>query len=219
MSMAAQTSYNFGFSKGVAGGLYDLSDHGVVTRQAEGSTTFGLGVVTGTNRGIDVSAPTSENTSADFEGIIVHNSVMTELDMDNRLEIKAGRTVGCLSYGKVWVKLAPGAEPEYKNTAYLVKDGEYAGCFTSRQTAYAFYEKCGSSDSGALHIVADTSTPTDGEIKISDVSAQNGYTPAIGDYVCKNQVYGAGLDVGAKFWTAADPENGIAVILVKGEMA
>lgn len=219
MSMAVQTSYNFGFSKGVAGGLYDLSAHEIVTRQAEGSTTFGLGVVTGTNKGIDVAAPTSVNTSSDFEGVIVHNSVMTELDMDNRLEIKDGRTVGCLSCGKVWAKLAPGAEPGYKKTAYLVRDGAYAGCFTSRQSAYEFYEKCGSSDSGALHIVADASTPTDGEIKLSDVSHQDGYAPAVGDYVYKKQIYGAGLDVGARFWTTADPENGIAVILVKGEIA
>ena len=52
MSMAAQTSYNFGFAKGVAGGLFDLSHHEVATRQAEGNITFGCGVVVGTNREI-----------------------------------------------------------------------------------------------------------------------------------------------------------------------
>lgn len=131
MSMAVQTSYNFGFSKGVAGGLYDLSDHEVVTRQAEGSTTFGLGVVTGTNRGVDVTAPTSENASADFEGVIVHNSVMTELDMDNRLEIGEKRTVGCLQRGRIWVKTGAKAVPVYKGKVFLITDGDEAGMFTS----------------------------------------------------------------------------------------
>ena len=46
MSTAVQTSYGFGFPKGVAGGLFDLSAHDVTTRQAEGDgVAFGLGVV------------------------------------------------------------------------------------------------------------------------------------------------------------------------------
>ncbi len=135
MSMAVQTSYNFGFSKGVAGGLYDLSDHEVATRQAEGSTAFGVGVVTGTNKGVDVTVPTSESTSADFEGVIVHNSVMTELDMDNRLEIGDKRTVGCLQRGKIWVKTGAKAVPAYKAKVFLITDGDEAGMFTSSDDA------------------------------------------------------------------------------------
>lgn len=131
MSMAVQTSYNFGSSKGVAGGLYDLSDHEVATRQAEGSTAFGVGVVTGTNKGVDVTVPTSESTSADFEGVIVHNSVMAEMDMDNRLEIGDKRTVGCLQRGKIWVKTGSKAVPAYKGKVYLITDGDEAGMFTS----------------------------------------------------------------------------------------
>ena len=77
MSMAAQTSYNFGFAKGVSGGLFDLSAHEIPTRQAEENLTFGLGVVKGTNAGVDVKKPTSSNSAADFEGVVVHNSVMT----------------------------------------------------------------------------------------------------------------------------------------------
>lgn len=131
MSMAVQTSYNFGFSKGVVGGLYDLSEHEVATRQAEGSTSFGIGVVVGTNRGIDVTAPTAESTSADFEGVIVHNSVMAEMDMDNRLEIGDKRTVGCLQRGKIWVKTGSKAVPTYKGKVFLITDGDEAGLFTS----------------------------------------------------------------------------------------
>ena len=67
MSMAAQTSYGFGFPKGVAGGLFDLSAHEVSTRQTEGENiSFGIGVVTGTNAGTDVKIPTSATTSAEL---------------------------------------------------------------------------------------------------------------------------------------------------------
>jgi len=68
MSMAAQTSYGFGFPKGVAGGLFYLSAHEVFTRHAEGEwISFGIGVVVGTNKGTDVAIPTSEATAEDFE--------------------------------------------------------------------------------------------------------------------------------------------------------
>jgi len=215
MSMAAQTSYNFGFAKGVSGGLFDLSAHEIPTRQAEENLTFGLGVVKGTNAGVDVKKPTSSNSAADFEGVVVHNSVMTELDMDNNLVIKAKRTVGCLVSGKIWASLAPGAVPSYKSKAYLVKDGDYAGYFTSQSSAYSVYEQCESTDTGAKLIVADTATPDTGEIKISDVApVADGYTPKAGDYVKSVQIYGAGLDVGAVFGTAADTDNGIAVIVL-----
>ena len=53
MSTAVQTSYGFGFPKGVAGGLFDLSAHDVTTRQAEGDgVAFGLGDVVGTKNDI-----------------------------------------------------------------------------------------------------------------------------------------------------------------------
>lgn len=65
MSTAVQTSYGFGFPKGVAGGLFDLSAHDVTTRQAEGDgVAFGLGVVVGTNKGTDVKLPASITLSA-----------------------------------------------------------------------------------------------------------------------------------------------------------
>lgn len=215
MSMAAQTSYNFGFAKGVAGGLFDLSAHEIPTRQSEEDLTFGIGTVKGTNAGVDVKKPTSSSTAADFEGVVVHNSVMTELDMNNNLVIKAKRTVGCLTSGKIWAGIAPGATPSYKGNAYLVKDGEYAGYFTSQSDAYSVYEQCESSTSGAKQVVADTATPGANEIKISSVTpTADGYVPAIGDYVKSNQIYGAGLNVGAVFGTAADLDNGIAVIVL-----
>lgn len=213
MSMAAQTSYGFGFPKGVAGGLFDLSRHEVVTRQAEGTVHFGVGVVIGTNAGIDVTVPTSDSTASDFEGVVVHNSVMVELDMKNNLNIADKRTVGCLNKGKLWVALAPGAVPSYKQEAYLVKDGDYAGHFTSQSEAYSIYCKCKSTDTGAKKIVADSATPGSSEVKISAITTvETGYTPAVNDYVVSKQIYGAPLNVGAKFGTADDSANGIAVI-------
>lgn len=140
MSMAAQTSYGFGFPKGVAGGLYDLSAHEVSTRQAEGNTTFGVGVVVGTNKGIDVKAPVAESTAADFEGVVVHNSVMTELDMDNRLNIADKRTVGCLHHGKIWVKTGENAAPAYKEKVFLITEGDEAGIFTTSTDTVAKVE-------------------------------------------------------------------------------
>jgi len=131
MGMAAQTSYGFGFSKGVAGGLYDLSHHEVATRQAEGKVQFGLGVVAGTNAGIDVKVPESSSTADDFEGVVVHNSVMTELDMNNNLNIEGKRTVGCLHHGKIWIATGTNAVPAYKEKVFLITSGDEAGLFTT----------------------------------------------------------------------------------------
>lgn len=134
MSMAAQTSYGFGFPKGVAGGLFDLSAHEVSTRQSEGDgVTFGVGVVVGTNKGTDVKLPTADSTSAQFEGVVVHNSVMTELDMNNKVNIDEKRTVGCLHHGKIWVKTGENAMPAYKEKVYLIVEGEEAGLFTTSE--------------------------------------------------------------------------------------
>ena len=134
MSMAVQTNYGLSFPKGVAGGLFDLSAHEVSTRQAEGEgITFGIGVVVGTNKGTDVTLPSADSVDADFEGVVVHNSVMTELDMDNKLVIKGKRTVGCLHHGKIWVKIGKDAAPAYKERVYMITDGTEAGLFTTSE--------------------------------------------------------------------------------------
>lgn len=130
--MSVQTSYGFGFPKGVAGGLFDLSAHEVSTRQSEGvGVTFGVGVVVGTNKGTDVKLPTADSTADQFEGVVVHNSVMAELDMNNKLNIGEKRTVGCLHHGKIWVKTGENAAPAYKEKVYLIVEGEEAGLFTT----------------------------------------------------------------------------------------
>jgi hypothetical protein len=132
MSMAVQTNYSFGFSKGVAGGLLDLSAHDVVTRQAEGDgIAFGLGVVVGTNKGSDVKIPAAGAVASDFEGVVVHNSVMVEKDMDNNVSIDSKCTVGCLHSGRIWVQTGANAAPAYKEKVYLITDGKETGMFTT----------------------------------------------------------------------------------------
>jgi hypothetical protein len=132
MSMAVQTSYGFGFPKGVPGGLFDLSAHEVLTRQTEGDgISFGAGVVAGTNKGTDVTLPTSTAKASDFEGVAVHNSVMVEMDMEGNVKIGNKKTVGCLNYGKIWVKTGKDAAPAYKEQVYLITDGDEAGLFTT----------------------------------------------------------------------------------------
>ena len=134
MSMAVQTNYGISSSKGVAGGLFDLSAHEVSTKQAEGANiSFGLGVVIGTNKGTDVKIPDSEAKSDDFEGVVVHNSVMVEKDMNNNVSIESKRTVGCLSYGRIWVQTGEKAAPDYKEKVYMITDGEEAGKFTTSE--------------------------------------------------------------------------------------
>lgn len=136
MGMAVQTNYNFGFSKGVAGGLYDLSSHEIATRQTEGEgLSFGIGVVVGTNKGTDVTIPTQESVATDFEGVLVHNSVMVEMDRNNKVVIEDKKTVGCLQRGKIWVKTGVNAKPNYKERVYMITDGEEAGMFTTSEDA------------------------------------------------------------------------------------
>lgn len=132
MGMAVQTDYGFSSAKGVPGGLYDLSAHEVSTRQAEGiNLSFGLGVVVGTNKGIDVKIPASDTMGSSFEGVVVHNSVMAEMDMSGKVVIPDKATVGCLHHGKVWVVTGSKATPAYKERVYLITDGVEAGRFTT----------------------------------------------------------------------------------------
>jgi hypothetical protein len=132
MGMAVQTTYGFSFPKGVPGGLFDLSAHEVATRQTEGNgISFGVGVVVGTNKGTDVTLPAASSAAEDFEGVVIHNSAMVEMDMENRVVIGDKRTIGCLQHGRVWVKTGEKAVPAYKEAVYLITDGEEAGCFTT----------------------------------------------------------------------------------------
>ena len=86
--MSVQTSYGFGFPKGVAGGLFDLSAHEVSTRQSEGEgVTFGVGVVVGTNTSssyVFFGGRRPEFVDRDFEEKV--EEVKAELSSQNNME-------------------------------------------------------------------------------------------------------------------------------------
>lgn len=118
--------------KGIAGGLYDLSAHEVNTRVVEGTGLKpGMGVVLGTTKGSDVKLPIQSSTAEDFEGLILHNSVMLERGMDGKVVLAPKKTIGVLTKGKAWVMRAEKATPKYKDDVYLITDGAECGCFTT----------------------------------------------------------------------------------------
>lgn len=131
--MSAQTSYNLRTAHGVAGGLYDLTDHDVDTRNNEatdGKIKFGLGVVEGTLPGKNVTLPVTTSTKAKFEGVAI-NSHAHEQDYKCDVTLRKGETVGVLTKGRIYVRITADAEPAYGAPLYLITDGENAGYFTN----------------------------------------------------------------------------------------
>lgn len=130
--MSAQTTYGFATPRGVAGGLFDLSNYDIVTRlneEADGILKFGVGVVRGTSAGSQVKLPVTASTAALFEGVVV-NSHSAEMDMNGNVSLKKNASVGVLRYGKVWVRVPSTDAPAYGDSVYLIVSGDDAGCFT-----------------------------------------------------------------------------------------
>lgn len=141
--MAAQTTYNFGTSYGVAGGLYDLSNKDIVTRNNDESGNdlkFGMGVVRGTTAGKGIKLPGSTSTAAVFEGVVV-NSHSQEMDRSGNVTIAPKQAVGVLTYGKIWARIVDSITPAYGETLYLIISGNDAGCFTNTSGATAIEVK------------------------------------------------------------------------------
>lgn len=210
--MSAQLNYDYRTPKGVAGGLYDISFSKVETRTNEendGVLKYGMAVAVGTVPGTNVKVPATGTTAEKIEGIAI-KAANTEQDMKGKLNVVNNASISVLKKGSVWGRTAEGAAPTYKGKAYVVIDGEYAGCFTSNASAYTHHEKCESSTSGALKVIANTESVSGSQIKLENVVAATGYTPAVGDYVVSKQVHGATVDFGATFGNETD--NGIAVI-------
>ncbi len=131
--MSVQTSYNFATTKGVAGGLYDLSPYAVDSRRnesADGTLLFGMGVVVGTAAGNQVKVPSA--TTDKFEGVAI-NGFSTELDMDGALIIKKGATVGVLAKGRAWARIKADITVAYGDDVYLIASGDNAGLFTNAE--------------------------------------------------------------------------------------
>lgn len=129
----AQTSYSYGTPRGIAGGLVDLNDYTIDARCNEadnGTLKFGMGVVTGTKAGANITVPTSAATAAQFEGVVT-NKRTHEMAMDGSVSIAKNETLGILRRGRVYVRVKDGAAPEYGADLYLITGGANAGYFTT----------------------------------------------------------------------------------------
>ena len=128
----AQLSYGYDIPAGVPGGIYGLENYDVVARlndETTGTMKFGVGVVIGENAGNSVKLPTSTDTSAQFEGVVVYTA-NREFTYDGATNLKKGTPLSIMNYGKVWVRTGDNAKAAYGAEAYLITDGAEAGCFT-----------------------------------------------------------------------------------------
>lgn len=131
--MSAQNRYGFSTPIGAAGGIVDLAPYAVDTflnEEENGILKFGVGVVQGSKSGINIALPVKASTVDVFEGITVNNRT-TEYDMDGKLAIRKGASVGVMRYGRVYGRIATKIKPEYGDSVYLITEGEEVGCFTN----------------------------------------------------------------------------------------
>ena len=131
--MSIWTDYSSRTPAGVAGGLYDLTDHVVDSLRInaeDGKVKCGMGVVQGTTPGTDVALPTEDSAISKFEGVVM-NGGSNEMDMNGNIVIRSSSTQSVMRSGRVWVRLAKEAEPAYGDQAHLVTSGDDAGCFST----------------------------------------------------------------------------------------
>ena len=130
--MAAQTNYGYSTPKGVAGGKVNLFHDEVVTRMNEendGVMNYGIAVMAGTTPGSTVKKPVGA-TAEKIEGVVVCHP-NTEQDMNGKVVIKKNASLGIMTEGCIWGRLATDAVATYGAAAKVVVTGEEAGCFTN----------------------------------------------------------------------------------------
>ena len=133
--MSAQTTYNFDTQRGIAGGIYDLSPYAIDTflnEENDGVMKFGVAVVSGTTAGTLVKLPVSDSTG--IEGVSVNN-LTTEYNLSGVLNIRKNASIGVMRYGRIWVRVATGATPEYGDPTYVVKTSAEFGYFTDSSSS------------------------------------------------------------------------------------
>ncbi len=134
--MSAQTAYRYSTPLGVPGGIVDLAPYAIDTLKNEeenGVMTFGIAVVSGTAKGVQIKKPVSGSTAADFEGVATNN-LTTEYDLDGKIRILKGAPVGIMRYGRVYCRVADNVTPAYGDAVYFIKSGEQAGYVTNSST-------------------------------------------------------------------------------------
>lgn len=132
-----QLSYGYSIPAGVAGGIYGLEHYDIVARlndEATGKMKFGVGVVQGAKAGNSVKLPVADSTVAQFEGVVVYTA-NRELTYEGATNLRKGTPLSVMNYGKVWVRVGESASVAYGADAYLIVDGDEAGCFTTSEDA------------------------------------------------------------------------------------
>lgn len=130
--MSAQKRYGYQTAMGAAGGIVDIAPYAIDTflnEEDTGKLVFGMGVVQGENAGHGIAIPTADATVAKFEGITV-NGRTTEYDMEGKLALRNGASVGVMRYGRIYARVADGVTVAYGDAAHLIIEGENAGLFT-----------------------------------------------------------------------------------------
>lgn len=113
--MSAQTRYGYSSPIGSAGGIVDLAPYAIDTflnEEENGKVKFGMGVVTGTNKGSGIKLPVKGSTAANFEGITV-NRRTTESDMEGAVSLRKSASIGVMKYGRIYVRVAKTVKPGY----------------------------------------------------------------------------------------------------------
>lgn len=131
--MSAQTRYGFNTPIGAAGGIVDLAPYAIDTflnESENGVMKFGMAVVQGSAPGVNIAVPAAGATAAKFEGITVNNRT-TEYDVDGKLALHKGASVGVMRYGRIYGRVAEGVTPAYGEAVYMIVTGDEAGCFTN----------------------------------------------------------------------------------------
>jgi hypothetical protein len=114
--------------------LSDIAPYAVVSRiNGEASSEalkFGMGAKVGSKPGVNVLAPATGRTAAQFEGVVL-NGFTQQMNSAGDVKVESGQTVGILRYGNVWVRVPDGVTPNYGDALYLIPAGANAGLFTN----------------------------------------------------------------------------------------
>ena len=139
----AQTRYGYTTPIGAAGGIVDIAPYAIDTflnEEENGVMKFGVGVVQGSNPGVNIAMPADGATAAKFEGITTNNRT-TEYSVDGKLTVNKGASVGVMKYGRIYGRVAADATPAYGDAVYMVISGDEAGYFTNKSGGSAIAVK------------------------------------------------------------------------------
>lgn len=129
--MSVQNTYSYSTPVGVAGGLYDITDYVIDTRTVEsdnGVMKLGMGVVCGSVPGTNIDVPSADSTADVFEGVTV-NGFTQQHDLEGKIALYNGQSVGVLRRGRIWVRIAEGVTPSYGDPVYMSIAEDDAGLF------------------------------------------------------------------------------------------